>query len=113
MTAAAAAAGEEQQQAQQQQPLGAVGAFSGLSQVQQPGAAAAAGKAAQAVKEAAAGLTEDQRWDVAVDVVADLGDPQTAARIRAERNNWYRLQRVMQVGTVTNCQMVMPQHLAT
>jgi tRNA A37 N6-isopentenylltransferase MiaA len=48
---------------------------------------------------AAAGLqlSEEQRWDVAVDVVQQLGDPETAARIRAERNNWYRLQRVLQI----------------
>jgi tRNA A37 N6-isopentenylltransferase MiaA len=46
---------------------------------------------------AALQLQEEQRWDVAVDVVQQLGDPETAARIRAERNNWYRLQRVLQI----------------
>jgi tRNA dimethylallyltransferase len=46
---------------------------------------------------AAAALTDDQRWDLAVDVVRQLGDAATAGRIRAERNNWYRLQRVLQI----------------
>eukprot|EP00878_Enallax_costatus_P043996 GHUV01052132.1.p1 GENE.GHUV01052132.1~~GHUV01052132.1.p1 ORF type:complete len:379 (+),score=154.70 GHUV01052132.1:476-1612(+) len=45
----------------------------------------------------AAGLSEEQQWNVAVDLVAQLGDPETAERIRAERNNWYRLQRVLQI----------------
>jgi tRNA dimethylallyltransferase len=46
---------------------------------------------------AAAQLQPQQRWDVAVDVVQQLGDAEAAARIRAERNNWYRLQRVLQI----------------
>jgi tRNA dimethylallyltransferase len=46
---------------------------------------------------AAAALTDEQRWHLAVDVVEQLGDAATASRIRAERNNWYRLQRVLQI----------------
>ncbi|KAF6256678.1 IPP transferase-domain-containing protein [Scenedesmus sp. NREL 46B-D3] len=38
-----------------------------------------------------------ERWELAVDVVQQLGDAATAARVRAERNNWYRLQRVLQI----------------
>jgi tRNA A37 N6-isopentenylltransferase MiaA len=70
-------------------------------------AAAAAAAAADAIAKlppvspaaaaAARQLQEEQRWDVAVDVVQQLGDPETAVRIRAERNNWYRLQRVLQI----------------
>lgn len=50
-----------------------------------------------AAAAAAAQLQPQQRWDVAVDVVQQLGDAEAAARIRAERNNWYRLQRVLQI----------------
>jgi tRNA dimethylallyltransferase len=50
-----------------------------------------------ATRAAAAVLSEEQRWDAAVGVVADLGDPQSAERVRKERNNWYRLQRVVQI----------------
>ncbi|WIA19790.1 hypothetical protein OEZ85_005701 [Tetradesmus obliquus] len=46
---------------------------------------------------AAAALSDEQRWDLAVDVVQQLGDSATAGRIRGERNNWYRLQRVLQI----------------
>ncbi len=42
-------------------------------------------------------LSEQQRWDVAADLVASLGDPQAAERVRSERNNMYRLQRVLQI----------------
>lgn len=47
--------------------------------------------------QAALQLPDELRWDVAVDVVQEMGDPETAARIRGERNNWYRLQRVLQI----------------
>lgn len=47
--------------------------------------------------QAALQLSDEQRWQVAVDVVQQLGDQESAARIRAERNNWYRLQRVLQI----------------
>ncbi|KAI8466279.1 MAG: IPP transferase-domain-containing protein [Monoraphidium minutum] len=36
-------------------------------------------------------------WDAAAAVISDLGDPDAAARVRAERHNWYRLQRVCQI----------------
>jgi len=48
-------------------------------------------------RAAALQLPAEQRWDVAVDIVEDLGDPETAVRIRGEKNNWYRLQRVLQI----------------
>lgn len=51
------------------------------------------------IPAAAAGLTEEQRWNAAVDVIQQLGDPHTAARVRSERNNWYRVQRVIQVSS--------------
>jgi tRNA dimethylallyltransferase len=58
----------------------------------------------QAVTAAAdaAGVTPEQldpaaRWAAATALVAQLGDPDSAARVAAERNNWYRLQRVLQV----------------
>lgn len=95
---AATAAGAVQQQ-QQQQPVEAVAPC--LPQVGQAHTQPAAA--------AAAVLSEDQRWDAAVDVVTQLGDPETAARIKTERNNWYRLQRVLQVSMIrTSCHGMLP-----
>jgi tRNA dimethylallyltransferase len=98
---------QHQQHHQQQEE--ATSPISPTYHVQQRPAAAAAAAAAEqaalaklppvspAAAQAAAQLPDAQRWDVAVDVVEQLGDPATAARIRDERNNWYRLQRVLQI----------------
>lgn len=44
-----------------------------------------------------AGLSREQLWDAAVDVIVGLGDPEAAGRVREERHNWYRLMRVCQI----------------
>lgn len=44
-----------------------------------------------------ANLSHEQLWEAAVTVIAELGDPEAAARVGAERHNWYRLQRVCQI----------------
>ena len=43
------------------------------------------------------GLSREALWAAAARVVADLGDPAAAARVAAERHNWYRLMRVCQI----------------
>jgi tRNA dimethylallyltransferase len=104
----AAAQKDCQPQPQQQQEATPPTSPTHHEQQHQPPAAAAAAAAEQAAiaklppvspaaAQAAAQLPDAQRWDVAVDIVEQLGDPETATRIRAERNNWYRLQRVLQI----------------
>lgn len=39
----------------------------------------------------------DQKWNVAVDLIAQLGDPEAAELRRQEKNNYYRIQRTLQV----------------
>ena len=58
----------------------------------------------QAWQEAAgaAGLTPkdldpDTKWTAATALVAQLGDPEAATRVAAEKNNYYRLQRALQI----------------
>jgi len=56
-------------------------------------APAAAGQTSQfeaMAARAAAGLSEQERWDVACRVVARLGDAESAERLRGEINNFYR-----------------------
>jgi tRNA dimethylallyltransferase len=42
-------------------------------------------------------LDLDAKWTAAAALVGKLGDPEAAARVAAEKNNYYRLQRVLQI----------------
>lgn len=64
--------------------------------------AAAAARVAQAQAEASAAaggceLTAEERWAASVALVSQLGDPQSAERLRGELNNQYRLLRVVDI----------------
>eukprot|EP00887_Chlorella_sp_A99_P000641 scaffold5.g641.t1 len=63
-------------------------------------AAAALEEARAAAREAAGGreLSQEERWAVGVALVRGrLRDPGAAARLEGEPNNWYRLQRVVDI----------------
>lgn len=53
--------------------------------------------------EVAAGrpLSAEERWDAGRAVLAELGDPGSAERMRACPNNWYRLRRAVEVVRAT------------
>jgi tRNA dimethylallyltransferase len=42
-------------------------------------------------------LTEEEKWTAGVNVIASLGDTESAERLRNESNNYYRLQRVVDI----------------
>eukprot|EP00803_Ostreobium_quekettii_P002209 evm.model.scf_1276.5 EVM.evm.TU.scf_1276.5 scf_1276:26473-31078(+) len=50
-------------------------------------------------------LTEEQKWEEAIAVLADAGDVVAAERIRGEPNNYYRLLRSLQVVQKTGAAM--------
>jgi hypothetical protein len=59
----------------------------------------AAAHQAYAEAEAAAGapLSPEERWAAGAALVESLGDPDSAARLRREANNQYRLLRVVDI----------------
>jgi tRNA dimethylallyltransferase len=42
-------------------------------------------------------LTEEEKWTAGVNLIANLGDLESAERLRNESNNYYRLQRVVDI----------------
>ena len=42
-------------------------------------------------------LTAEEKWVLGTNLIATSGDPESAQRVRAETNNYYRLNRVLEV----------------
>ncbi|KAG2493534.1 hypothetical protein HYH03_008348 [Edaphochlamys debaryana] len=54
-----------------------------------------AAHAAEAEADPAAGLSEGEKWEAAAALLKEWGDEEAYSRIRAERNNYYRLERAL------------------
>lgn len=42
-------------------------------------------------------LTSDEKWEIGMKAIEELGDHESAKRLRGEMNNWYRLCRVVDI----------------
>jgi len=67
--------------------------------------------AAEAGLSSADDLDEAVSWAAAARAVAEAGDPAAAARVSLERNNWYRLLRVLQILLATGGKPLSEQDL--
>jgi tRNA dimethylallyltransferase len=56
-------------------------------------------------------LSETEAWEAAASTLSDAGDPQAAARVAAERNNYYRLLRALQILLVSGGKPLSAQDL--
>lgn len=48
-------------------------------------------------KEQGRELNEEEKWEIGINMLIEAGDPEAAARINLEKNNYYRLKRALEI----------------